>query len=74
MTSESFIELVNVASQIATKRNKAIAVFNIDNTYYMVDACKWEQGCPYGLYIMTVEPGQKPSKVLDLAEIFHNLS
>lgn len=74
MTPESFIELVNVASQIANKRNKVIAVFNIDNTYYMVDACKWEKGFSYGLYVMTVEPGKNPSKMLDLAEIFHNLS
>ncbi|MBC1221179.1 MULTISPECIES: hypothetical protein [unclassified Nostoc] len=58
MASENFKELVNVAIQVATRRNKRMAVFKLDNTYYIVDAREWENGCAYGQYIITVEPGQ----------------
>ncbi len=48
MTPESFIELVNVATQVATRRNRAMAVFKFNNIYYIVNACEWENGCSYG--------------------------
>lgn len=72
MTHENFIELVNVASQVANRRNQAMAVFKFNNTYYMVDACEWENGRSYGQYIITIEPGQNPSNVIDFAETFAN--
>lgn len=72
MTPEKFLELINIATQVATRRNRAMAVFKFNNTYYIVDACEWENGRPYGQYIITVEPGQNPSQVLDLAEIDSN--
>ncbi|RCJ32094.1 hypothetical protein A6769_29175 [Nostoc punctiforme NIES-2108] len=58
MASENFKELVNVAIQVATRRNKRMSVFKLDNTYYIVDARGWENGSTYGQYIMTVEPVQ----------------
>jgi len=58
MASENFQELVSVAIQVATRRNKRMAVFKLDNTYYIVDASEWENGSAYGKYIMTVEPVQ----------------
>lgn len=39
------------------RRNKRMAVFKLDNTYYIVDVREWENGRAYGQYIMTVEPG-----------------
>lgn len=56
MTPETIKELVTIASQIAKRRNQAIAVFKYNNTYYMTDARKWENGRAYGQYITTVEP------------------
>lgn len=56
ITPENFIEIVNVASQVATRRNKAMAVFKLENTYYIIDAKEWEEGHAYGQYITTVEP------------------
>ncbi|MBN3910440.1 MAG: hypothetical protein HWQ35_29025 [Nostoc sp. NMS1] len=58
MASENFKELVNVASQVATRINKRMSVFQLDNTYYIVDAREWENGRAYGQYIITVEPEQ----------------
>ncbi|MHC0068465.1 hypothetical protein ACWATR_37310 [Nostoc sp. UIC 10890] len=58
MASENFKELVNVTIQVATRRNKRMAVFKLDNTYYIVDAREWQNGRAYGQYIMTVEPVQ----------------
>ncbi|PHJ59048.1 hypothetical protein VF14_13520 [Nostoc linckia z18] len=58
MIRENFQELVSVAIQVATRINKRMAVFKLDNTYYMVDASEWENGRSYGQYIMTVEPVQ----------------
>jgi hypothetical protein len=56
MTPENLTELVNITCKIATTRNKAIAVFKLENTYYIVDAKEWEEGHAYGQYITTVEP------------------
>lgn len=56
MTPENLIELVNVATLVATRKKKAMAVFKLENTYYIVDAKEWEQGRAYGQYITTVEP------------------
>lgn len=56
MTPENLIELVNVATLVATRKNIAMAVFKLENTYYIVDASEWEQGRAYGQYITTVEP------------------
>jgi len=56
MTPENLIELVNVATIVATRKNIAMAVFKLENTYYIVDAKEWEQGRAYGQYITTVEP------------------
>ncbi|MBW4429827.1 MAG: hypothetical protein KME50_37140 [Nostoc desertorum CM1-VF14] len=58
MASKNFKELVNVGIQVATRRNKRMAVFKLDNTYYIVDAREWENGRAYGQYIITVEPEQ----------------
>jgi hypothetical protein len=58
MIPENFQELVSVAIQVATRINKRMAVFKLDNTYYMVDASEWKNGRSYGQYIMTVEPVQ----------------
>ena len=56
MASENFKELVNVATIVATRKQKAMAVFKLENTYYIVDAKEWEEGRAYGQYITTVEP------------------
>ena len=58
MASKNSKELVSVAIQVATRRNKKMSVFKLDNTYYIVDAKEWENGYAYGQYIMTVEPMQ----------------
>lgn len=72
MTHEDLTNLVNMTRQIATRRNKAIAVFKLDQTYYIVDACEWENGCAYGQYITTVEPEQNPNRVFHFAGTFAN--
>ncbi len=58
ITPENFKEIVSVAIEVATRRNKRMAVFKLDNIYYIVDASEWENGHSYGQYIMTVEPVQ----------------
>ncbi|WP_190678290.1 hypothetical protein [Nostoc sp. FACHB-190] len=58
MTPEKLLELVDIAIQVATRRNRAITVFKFNNTYYMVDAYEWENGRPYGQDIITVEPAK----------------
>lgn len=72
MNPEDFTYIVNVTREIATRRNKAMAVFKYNNTYYIVDAHEWGNGNPYGQYIITVEPGENLNQVLDLAETVPN--
>ncbi len=72
MTPENFIELVNVATQVATRRNQIMSVFKLENTYYIVDAREWENGRSYGKFLITVEPGQNANELFHLAETFAN--
>ncbi|QIR41766.1 hypothetical protein HCG51_34345 (plasmid) [Tolypothrix sp. PCC 7910] len=72
MTLETLKKIVNIASKIAKRKNQAITVFQFNTTYYMVDACEWENGRSYGQYIITVEPGKNPINVIDFAETFAN--
>ncbi|MBD2132600.1 hypothetical protein H6F47_09210 [Sphaerospermopsis sp. FACHB-1094] len=59
MKPEELAKVVGIAREIATKRCQAIAVFRYNNdTYYFADAYEWENGRPYGQYIITVEPNQ----------------
>ncbi|MEH1780884.1 MAG: hypothetical protein V7L26_17575 [Nostoc sp.] len=59
MASELSKELISIAVYTAIRKNKAMAVFKLGNTYNIVDAREWENGQAYGQYIFTAEPKPK---------------
>jgi len=61
MTHEIVADVIDIACQIATERNKAITVLKVNNVYYAIDAFEWINGSEFiGEHVITVEPGQNP--------------
>ena len=61
MTHENMAEVIELACQIATERNRAITVLKVNNVYYAIDACEWVNGSEFiGEHVITAEPGQNP--------------
>lgn len=61
MTHKIMAEVIELACQIATERNRAMTVLKVNNVYYAIDDFELVNGRAFGgEHVVTVEPGQNP--------------